>query len=289
MTTSDTRIVVGFDGSDDALAALAFGAREALARSGELRIIFAIDDTVLNSTWGIVFDVESVRQTGEEMLGEARKVAMGLGVPDDAIVTDTLAGPPASVLRKASESASLVVVGRRSEAGSHSMFVGSTAVGLAGTAGCPVVMASQLIGESEPSGVIGVGLDPSARGVVAVEWAVRRAARLGARVQVLTVLKKPQSRLFARGPVTDEQAAIAVEDVRRRVQAAVDEAVGDADVVVDVEVRYGSPIEQLVAASKDMDMMILGVHPSFPTFGLGGVVRGLMAHAECTLGLIRHK
>ena len=40
--------------------------------------------------------------------------------------------------------------------------------------------------------------------------------------------------------------------------------------------------------SEELDLLIVGVHPTFPTYSLGGVVRGLMAHSGCTLGLIRH-
>lgn len=291
MTNPDVRIVVGFDGSDDSLAALGFGAAEAIARGGELLLAYAVDDTVLNSAWGIVFDVDGVRAEGQKLLQVARKQAVELGLSDDAVLTETHVGQPAQVLTKLSEHAALVVVGRRSEAGEKSMFVGSTAVGLAGTSACPVAVTSTLSAHERRTGVIGVGLDPGAHGIVAVEWAMKRAARLGARVQVVTVLKKPQGRFFrAVAPVGDEQVARAMADVRGRAQAAIDGVAAKVPgVPVELDVRYGSPIEELVAASEELDMLIVGVHPGFPTYSVGGVVRGLMTHADCTLGLVRHK
>lgn len=290
MTTTDVHIVVGFDGSDDATSALSFAAAEALAREGDLRIVYAIDDTMLNSTWGIVFDVDAERRGGEELLAKARAQAIEAGLAPEAVETGTLLGQPAAVLTKLSEDAALVVVGRRSESGERSMFVGSTAAGLAGAAGCPVVMTSQLNATEAETKAIGVGLDPGAHGLVAVEWAMKRAKRLGDRVQVLTVVKKAQSRFLLGSGPSEEQIARAVADVRAQVEAAVGELRAAApDVDVAVEVRYGSPIDELLAFSEEQDMLILGVHPSFPTYSLGGVVRGLMAHANCTLGLIRHK
>lgn len=290
MTNQDVTVLVGYDGSDDGLAALNFGASEAAARSARLHIVYAIDDTVLNSAWGIVFDVEAVRRGGLDLLAQARELAHGRGLPVDRITTDCLVGQPAAVLSRLSESASLVVVGRRAEGGTHSMFVGSTAVGLAGTAACPVVLTSALNRADAPQGVIGVGLDPGAHGIVALEWGLRRAKRLGARVTVITVVKQPQSRLFGGSAPSEEQRAKAVGDVRQRVQAAVDAVSAQIPgVPVEVDVRYGSPIDELVAFSEELDMVILGVHPSFPTYSVGGLVRGLMAHSGSTLGLIRHQ
>jgi nucleotide-binding universal stress UspA family protein len=290
MTTTDIRILVGFDGSDDSMAALEFASTEAATRAGVLHIVYAVDDTVLNSAWGIVFDVEAVRQGGLDLLDRARETAHSRGVPLDKIETECLVGQPAAVLSRLSEGSSLVVVGRRAESGTHSLFVGSTAVGLSGTAGCPVVMASDLNRTDAPQGVIGVGLDPGAHGIVAVEWAMKRARRLGHRVQVLTVVKKVQGRFFGGGAPSEEQLTRAVDDVHARVTAAVATlAESIPGVEVDVQVRYGSPIDELVAMSEELDLLIVGVHPSFPTYSLGGVVRGLMAHSGCTLGLIRHK
>ena len=80
MTTPDIRILIGFDGSDDSMAALEFAATEAAVRSGVLHIVYAVDDTVLNSAWGIVFDVEAVRRGGLELLERAREIAHARGV-----------------------------------------------------------------------------------------------------------------------------------------------------------------------------------------------------------------
>ena len=160
MTTtngSPIRILVGCDGSEDARAALAFAAAEAKGRDAVLHLVHAIDDTVLNSAWGIVFDIEAVRQGGLDLLAGARDEAIALGVPAEHIETDCLVGQPAAVLSRLSETSSLVIVGRRAESGEHSMFVGSTAVGLAGTASCPVVVSSGLNQAQKPTGLIGVG------------------------------------------------------------------------------------------------------------------------------------
>ena len=288
-SVNGVRILVGYDGSDDSVAALTFAATEAVARGGVLHLVYAVDDTVLNSAWGIVFDVEAVRNAGQDLLDAAREQAHGRGVPLERIETECVVGQPAAVLSKLSETSSLVVVGRRAESGPHAMFVGSTAAGLAGTAGCPVIMTSALNDATASKNAIGVGFDPGARGTIAVEWALKRARRLGATVRVVTVVKRPTPRLLGGGAPSDAAREKTMSDVRARVQAAVDAVAAKVPgVQVAVEVRYGCPIDELVALSQEVDLLIGSVHPVFPTYSLGGVVRGLMAHGACTLGLVRY-
>nr|NLI51244.1 universal stress protein [Propionibacterium sp.] len=294
-TTGPTvRIVVGCDGSDDARAALRFAAAEAISRDGVLHLVNAIDDTVLNSAWGIVFDVEAVRQGGLDLLQQAREEAQALGVPAERIEADCLVGQPAAVLSRLSETSSLVIVGRRAESGEHSMFVGSTAVGLAGTATCPVVVVSELNRPDDaPRHVIGVGLDPGAPCRLAVEWAVKRAKRLGSRVVAMSVVKPPAAGLFRSvgrtGPTDDEKTRL-FASIRGQVEATVAAVTAEVPGVdIDLQFRYGSPTDELIELSRQVDLLIVGVHPSFPTYSVGGKVRALMTHSACPLGLIRYK
>jgi len=291
MTTGEIKILVGYDGSDDGVAALQFAASEAVARGGRLSLVFSVDDTMLNSAWGIVFDVEAVRQGGLDLLQEARDQAHARGVPLERIDTDCVLGQPGAVLSRLSQEASLVVVGRRSEGGEGSAFVGSTAVGLAGTAGCPVVVVAHGQHADAPKRVIGVGLDPGAHGMVAVDWALMRAKRLGARIIVRTIVRPPTSRFFSLGSgPSDEQKRTMFDGVRAVVDPAVEAARQELPgVPVEVQYRYGSPSDELVELSKECDLLILGVHPSFPTYSVGGTVRAAMTHSACPLGLIRHK
>lgn len=288
---SPVRVVVGFDGSDDSLAALAYAAFEARSRQGTLHIVYAVDDLVLNSAWGIVFDVDAVTRAGTRLLERARELAIETGLPADHVHTESAVGQPGAVLARLSETAALAVVGRRAESGGESMFVGSTAVTLAGGAVCPVIVVSAMNEAAAPHHTpIVVGMDSSGGGAVAVDWALLRAARLGVGVSVISIVTRPPGRLFLGALITEEHKRAALDQARERIERLVrPKADAVPAVEVTIEVLYGSPVEELVAQSETADLLIIGVHPAFPTYGVGGTVRAIMAHARCPLGLVRHR
>ena len=41
-----------------------------------------------------------------------------------------------------------------------------------------------------------------------------------------------------------------------------------------------------MADSDDLELLVVGVQHNFPTYAVGGVVRGVMAHANCPVVLI---
>ena len=290
MPTHAPRILVGFDGSDDSVAALHFAIAEAQGRSGVLHLVHVIDDSVLNSAWGIVFNADSFEREAASALAQARDVALAAGVPSDRLETAVVTGHPASALTKLAEHASLLVVGRRAQSGTESMFVGSTAVGVATNAPCAIVVVSDLGSDKAPTGLVSVAIDSSQVDSPALVWGLHRAARLGARLDVVTVVGQPTGRLFGPTHVTQAQLEAASAEAHRRLTAILATR-RDAFPSVDahVHVRGGTITDELIAVSRASDMLIVGVHPGFPTYSIGGKVRALMAHAHCPLGIVRHR
>lgn len=283
------RVVVGFDGSDDAGRALARGIAEAKRRDAELALVHAIDDMVINSAWGVVFDPEEIKDAAAAMLGQAVEEALAAGLARNRVRTEVVLGNPAAALARLSEKASLVVVGRRSGEAGEKLFAGSTAVGIAGTSHCPVVVVSDKdVVRDAPTGVIGVGVDTAARGAVALEWALGECASRGGRVVVVSVCRAPQGRWFSGGHPTPEQEQAAVQVTRARMSDMVSEITEDfPDVEVALEVSYGNPLDVLTARSEELDLLVVEVHASFPTYSVGGLIRGLLSHARCPVGVIR--
>ncbi len=285
------RVVVGFDGSDDSARALVRGIQEAGRRDAELVLVHAVDDTVLNSAWGVVFDPEEIKDGAAEMLGKAVDDAVDAGLSRHRVRTEVVLGNPAAALARLSEQASLVIVGRRSAEPGEKLFAGSTAVGVAGTSRCPVIVVSANdVVHEQPTGVIGVGVDTAARGAVALEWALSECDAHGGRVIVVSVCRAPQGRWFSGGRPTPEQEQAAVQVTQARMSDMVSEITEDfPEVEVALEVSYGNPLDVLTERSEELDLLVVEVHASFPTYSIGGLVRGLLSHARCPIGVIRPK
>lgn len=291
MPSSVPRVLVGYDGSDDGRAAIEFAVGEALLRDADLHLVYAVDDTMLSSSWGIMVKLDEVRSIGDELVVEGRDVAVGFGFDPDRIQTEVLVGQPASVLGEASQGAALLVVGRRSTSGAEGMFTGSTAVGVVGIVDCPVVVVSAV--NPSPTvrhGEIGVGVDPSGANALAIEWAMARAQRLAARVRLVAGIEDGGiARLFGRR-MTPEQREAALVDAHDKVAALAAPAMDKYDDVdVLISVHDGEPVPVLLKVSKEVDLLIIGTGQKILGFGVGGVVRGLMAHAHCPLGIVRHR
>ena len=282
-------VVVGVDGSDDGLRAVRFGAGTVLRYGGELLLVNAVDDTLMAGAWGVVYDPEVLQSAGATANEQAKDVALGMGVTEDRIRTEVVMGSPGGVMSRLSEVADLVVVGRRAASGLERMFVGSTSVAVVANASCPVVVISAAA-HPDPvgqKGVVGVGLQTDPGSEALLESGFVQAERLGARLEIIHAIQ-PHVGLFARklSPTQlDEQVRFAKGGIEA-IAATV--AAKHPQVAYEVSVAADSPINELVSRSAGYDLLVLGVGQShIPGFSLGGLMRGLMAHAECPLFITR--
>ena len=82
----------------------------------------------------------------------------------------------------------------------------------------------------------------------------------------------------------------AVQVTQARMTDMVSEITEDfPDVDVTLEVSYGNPLDVLTVRSEDLDLLVVEVHASFPTYSVGGLIRGLMSHGRCPIVVIRPK
>ncbi len=283
------RLIVGYDGSPDAQRALTDAAKIALARDAEIVLLNAVDDTILNSAWGVVFDADTIKSAATDLLSSAAADAVALGLPAERIRTAVELGNPAAALARHSEAASLIVVGRRSSQEGERAYVGSTAAGVVGTAVCPVIVVSADHPEpSHDTQLIGVGVNTAAKGTVALEWALRQGERSGAKVVVISVARASVGRLMRPASVTPEVQAELLEVTRGRIADMVAPIAAEhPGVDVDFEIEYGAPLDVLVTRSAELDLLVVEVQPSFPTYSIGGLTRGLLAHSSCPVATLR--
>lgn len=277
------RVIVGYDGSAEADAALRYGVADAIVREAELVLVNAVDDLVLSSAWGVVFDVETIREAARQILRSAVDQAAELGMPVDRIRHDVELGNPAAVLARHSEEASLIVVGRHSVAEGERPYVGSTAVGVCSTARCPVVVVgTEHLERVERRSRIGVGVNTAAKGEAALEWALRECRARGGQVRVTSVAKAATGRWFGGGSVPPELREELLRVTRERVADMIAPLTAAyPEIPIEIDVSYGSPLDVLVPKTEELDLLVVGVQPAFPSYSIGGTTRGLMAHAHC--------
>ena len=282
-------VVVGVDGSDDGLRAVRFGSNVALRVDGELLLVNAVDDTLMAGAWGVVYDPEVLQSAGLTANEQARDLALSIGLPAHRVKTEVVMGSPGGVMARLSEVADLVVVGRRAATGVERMFVGSTSVAVVANASCPVVVISAAAHPNPvgQKGIVGVGLQTSPGSEKTLATGFEQAQRLGARLEIVHAIQPPVG-LFARklSPAElDEQVRFAkggIEAIANEVGLHYPEVQYRVDVAAD------SPINELVSRSAGYDLLVVGVGDSpIPGFALGGLMRGLLAHAECPLYVAR--
>lgn len=134
-------VLVGFDGSTAARSAVHYGAREALRRGCDLRIVHAFGWQVLLPPFHAPYD-EHDRGPRAAMLDLLAQIAHEVrgDHPRLSVTTRLVDGSPGAVLVDASRDAQLLVVGHRGLGGFAGLLVGSVAGQAAEHARCPVVV-----------------------------------------------------------------------------------------------------------------------------------------------------
>ncbi len=135
------RIVVGVDGSSNALNALRWAAAHAGSRpiTAVTSWQTPIDGPVMFG--GGRFDVKAFRANAATIADEAvAKVVADLGLDDDRITRCVHEGDPRSTLLDEQRDAALLVIGRRGRGGLAHLLLGSTTTSLIHRPECPIAV-----------------------------------------------------------------------------------------------------------------------------------------------------
>ena len=138
---------------------------------------------------------------------------------------------------------------------------------------------------------ITVGVDGSERSRAALEWAIREAGLRGASLTVLTV--NPVASNYWTGSAEHYPAdQPATEAVRKAAEETVQQVVSQAGdrgpASVTVRAVSGLPAQELVAASSDADMVVVGSRGGggFSKLLLGSVTNQVVSHAACPVVVV---
>jgi nucleotide-binding universal stress UspA family protein len=139
------------------------------------------------------------------------------------------------------------------------------------------------------TGII-VGVDGSGHSRRALEWAMHEAALRHLPLSIITV--HPAIVGYYGGVVTSPQDLELTEQARAAVQAEADKVLAGLDgphpESVTVNSVHGFPVEELVNASKDADIIVLGSRGvgGFTRMLLGSTAGQVVQHAHCPVLII---
>jgi len=139
------------------------------------------------------------------------------------------------------------------------------------------------------SGII-VGVDGSGHSQRALEWAMREAAIRQVPLTVLTVNEAVRGYYSSMAVYADEP--VRTEDARKLAQAETDEVLASLDeprpASVTVKAVHGFPVEELINAGKDADMIVVGSRGAggFTRLMMGSVADQVAQHAHCPVLIV---
>jgi nucleotide-binding universal stress UspA family protein len=283
-------VVAGVDGSESALAAVRWAAREAVRRRLPLRLVHAFGwpNTQHIGDPGLGVDYREVLlRVAREQVSAAADAAAA-AVPGVEIDQRVEVGYPIPVLEAESRHAQLLVLGNRGLGGVTSLLVGSVAVALAAHATCPVVVVrgAEPIATSDQLPVV-VGVDGTPRSEAAIAFAFDAADAY--RVPLVAVhtwwdlLVDPTL-----DPLIDWEA---IETTEQEVLA--ERLAGWSEKYPDVEVRRivtrDRPAHQLFEQAQRAQLVVVGSRGrgTFSGLVLGSVSHALLHHAPCPIAVVR--
>jgi len=139
-----------------------------------------------------------------------------------------------------------------------------------------------------------VGVDGSHHSHRALGWAMRQAVQQHDPLTVLAVRPdpvRPATGIYW-GVHSYPEDGHNLDAVRKAVQEIVDEVaaeIGERPPEISVNVASGDPAEELIKASQDADMLVVGSRGNggFATLLMGSVSSKVTHHADCPVVVIR--
>jgi nucleotide-binding universal stress UspA family protein len=295
-------IVVGVDGSDHGQCALVWAAREAERRRRPLHIVTAYSVPIfaasgLDGGYATVDD-SVIREGAEAIVRQALDKVSGYSINVDASVEN---GDASGVLLEMSETAELLVFGTRGRGGFVGRLLGSVSSALPAHAKCPTVTVPLIcadrlgettedrriraeqakLGHQRVENVVVVGVDGSEQARVAVLEAASQAERMGATLRVVCAVPQYSGSLAWVPAPMDRKALFA--DIRMQLDAGMTWLKSHyPHLSMESELKDGSPVEVLVEASKQVELVVVGTRGrgGFTGMLLGSTSDGVLHHAK---------
>ncbi len=294
-STTTLPVVAAVDGSDDSLRALDWALDAAHWREAPLRVVHVRRYAAWAQTDVLV---AGPPDTGEDpVLDQARAHLAGRAhaVPTEYVGME---GVPGAVLPELGAGAGLLVLGSRGRGGFAGLILGSNGIAAARDAECPVAViprpGREVHGEAPagPGPRVVVGLHVDSPDDAALSFAFTEAALRGARLQVVAAHPWPVQTWAAAGQIVPP--AIDEVTIESETRALADGFLAPhrerhPDVRAEPYIAPGDAAGQLVAASRDADLVVVGRHRRrllAPARMMGSVTHAVLLHAASPVAVV---
>ncbi|GLZ58304.1 MULTISPECIES: universal stress protein [Micromonospora] len=262
---ADAAVLVGL-GSDLDLPVVEQAAQEAAGQDRPLHLLHTFD-------WHAAFAADTVaapRDQAEELIARAAQLAHQ-SEPGLTVRGEIVEGSMLPTLIRRSAGTFLLAVGDSGMAGSgQCISAETTAVQLAARADCPLLVVRR---EPPPQGPVLVGVDGSPSSHLALRWAVRCAARRGARLLALRVVEY------------DEDTDAVAEQLGEALAQHADQ---HSAVPIECRVVRGDPAEVLIDTSRNAQVALVAARGDEPGRAmLGAVAQSLLYHSPAPVVVVR--
>ncbi|MFF0311271.1 universal stress protein [Streptosporangium sp. NPDC004379] len=278
-------VVAAVDGSPDADRAVRWAADDAFRRRLPLRLVHVVERGPYDvprfaaPEWPGALVV-----SGRRVLEEAESRARA-HQPTLEVTTELIEGSRTRSLCEQAGDAAEIVLGSRGLGGFASALLGSVSTYVAGHVRCPVVVVRP--GGEEHRREVVVGVDDSPQSDPALAYAFEQARVRGCPLRAVHAWQLPVH-AFAPDVTYDMDEVRRYQDrmVREKLTAW-REKLPDVPVIEDVSSAH--PVDALVEASAEADLVVVGSR-GMGTIGsaiLGSVSRGVLHHARCPVAVVR--
>jgi len=292
--TNPTTVVVGVDGSEQAMTAAQWALDVAARRHLPLEVVHSWSVPLAFVGLGptpVGRNDDSLRDAAQRVLDDA---VMTLSrTASDVTITGTLApGTPTSALLDTAERALVLVVGRSGLDRVTEFILGSVTQQVVAHAPCPVaVVPSATSGEAGvEAGRVVVGIDGSELSVDATRVAFEEASLRRTGLTLLHAWNSPSfdtSGVVVPDTFTLEQAHS--DELRAMAETVAGLAEKYPDVQVKQRLRQGRPAKALAEASHGAALVVVGSrgHGGFASLMLGSTSRSLLHHTHAPVLVVK--
>jgi len=280
------QVVVGFDGSRQALEALRWAAREAERRGWDVLVVQSWRERLVGER--PIIEIWQDPEAGLRAVQAALDDAVDTVAQDHPAVrfSSLVVGERADrALVELSAEAPMVVVGARGRGGFSSLLLGSVSQHVASRASCTVVVVrTGTVGDGD----VVVGVDGSDASRRALSWAAEAARQSQRRLKVVLAWSYllPESE----HGLEPFRASYTAADARRALETIVKEVLGsDPGLEVELEATCDLAARALIERGGDAALLVVGPEksPSRAWLDLGSVTLQVLHHVSCPLAIVR--